>query len=154
MRLFRVMPASLTGLCVLVLSLSAFAAPAVAMGTATVRQSDGDTDVYHNVQIKVLHNALYVTTADGKGTIVISQAACSYQGQLMVCFATHAALVQSGTTKALDLKKGTIYANNTDDPQPMTLTTAKVPPHSIVLSMETDAGTYISLNGRVDKVVK
>src|SRR5277367_6321986 len=73
-------------------------APAGATGTATVRQSDGRVNVYQNVQLKVIHNALFVTTADGEGTLVIYRAACSYQGDLMVCFVTSATLVQAGKT--------------------------------------------------------
>ena len=62
-------------------------APASATGTVIVRQSDGHLNVYQNVQLKIIHDALFVTTADGEGTLVIHRAACSYQGDLLVCFA-------------------------------------------------------------------
>lgn len=125
-----------------------------ATGTMTIVQADGDRNVYDDVEIKVIHGALYMTSADGKGTLIIQRAACSYQGKLMVCFATNAALVQSGETSALDFKRGTVYANTTDDFQPMVMSSTKVPPHSIMLSFTTKRGTYISLSGRIDKVVK
>jgi hypothetical protein len=141
-------------LVALVASLAVGAAPAAAMGTVLIRQADGSTNTYHDVAIKVIHNALYMTTSDGHGTLVINRAACSYQGDLMVCFATSATLVQAGKTSAIDLKKGTIYVNSTNDPQQMLLSTTKVPPHSIVLSFSTNRGTYVSLSGRIDKVVK
>ncbi|HLY01508.1 MAG TPA: hypothetical protein VKR56_03325 [Candidatus Cybelea sp.] len=129
-------------------------APAAATGTATVRQSDGHVDVYQNVQLKVIHNALFVTTADGEGTLVIYRAACSYQGDLMVCFVTSATLVQAGKTSPLDFKRGTAYVNETDVPQPLALSTTKVPPHSIVLTFTTVRGTYVGITGRFDQVVK
>ena len=130
------------------------ASPAGAAGTVLIRQSSGQTNVYHGVAIKVIRNVLYMTTSDGKGTLVISRAACSYQGELMICFATGATLVQAGKTSAIDFRRGTLYVNSTDDPQQMALSTTKVPPHSILLSFSTDRGTYVSLSGRIDKVVK
>ncbi len=141
-------------LVALVASLALGAAPAAAMGTVLIRQADGETNTYNDVGIKVIHNALYMTTKDGKGTLVINRAACSYQGDLMICFATSATLVQAGKTSAIDLKHGTIYVNSTSEPQQLLLSTTKVPPHSILLSFSTDRGTYVSLSGRIDKVVK
>ncbi|MFY9632876.1 MAG: hypothetical protein WAJ94_14845 [Candidatus Cybelea sp.] len=130
------------------------AAPAGAAGTILIVHNDGNSDKYDGVQIKIIHNALYITSADGKGTIVINRAACSFQGKLLVCLTQTGALVQSGTTKSLDLKNGTLYVNSTDDPQQLVLSTAKVPAHGILLSFNTDLGTYVSLTGRIDKVVK
>jgi hypothetical protein len=72
----------------------------------------------------------------------------------MACFATNATLVQAGETSPLDFKRGTIYVNDTDDYQPLVMSTTKVPPHSILASFTTKRGTYVSLNGRIDKVVK
>jgi hypothetical protein len=125
-----------------------------AEGTITIQQSDGDTNVYHNVAIKVIHSALYLTSEDGKGTLVINRAACAYQGKVMVCLPTSAALVQSGKTSALDFQKGTVYLNSTDDEQQLSASTTKIAPHSVVLSFTTDRGTYVSLIGQIDKVVK
>jgi hypothetical protein len=130
------------------------ASPAGAAGTVMIRQSTGETNVYHDVGIKVIHGALYMTTRDGQGTLVINRAACSYQGPLMVCFATGATLVQAGKTRAVDFQKGTIYVNSTDEPAAMLLSTTKVPPHSLLLSFSTKRGTYVSLSGRIDKVLK
>jgi hypothetical protein len=130
------------------------AAPAGASGTILIVHNDGNADKYDGVQIKIIHDALYVTSADGKGTIVINRAACSFQGELLVCLTQTGALVQSGTTKSLDLRHGTLYVNSTDDPQQLALSTSKVPPHGILLSFNTDRGTYVTLTGRIDKVVK
>ena len=77
-----------------------------------------------------------------------------FQGELMVCFTQTGRLVQSGTTKSLDLKHGTLYVNSTDEPQQLALSSSKVPPHGILLSFNTDRGTYVTLTGRIDKVVK
>lgn len=142
---------------VAVLTLLAFGvctAGAYATGTVLIRQNDGDTNTYSDAEIKIIHSALYVTSEDGRGTLIINRAACTYQGQLMVCLPTNATLVQAGETSPLDFKSGTVYLNDTDDFQPMPRTTTKVPPHSIVLSFSTKRGTYVSVRGRIDKVVK
>jgi hypothetical protein len=124
---------------------------ASAKGTVTIAQADGHTDVYRDVVIKVIHGALYMTSADGRGTLVITRAACSYQAQLMVCIATNATLVQAGKTSPLDFSTGTLYLNATDAPQPLALSSAKVPAHGILLSFTTKRGTYVSLSGRIDR---
>ena len=142
------------GLPVLMAFLALSTLSAGARGTATIVQANGDTNVYDDVKIKVLNGALYMTTADGTGTMIINRAACSHQGKLMVCFATNAILVQNGKTSPLDFKSGTIYANDTDDFQPLVMSSQKVPPHSIMLSMTTKRGTYVSLSGRVDQTIK
>ncbi len=129
-------------------------APAQAMGTVTIQQPDGGRNTYRNVEIKIIHNALFVTSADGKGTLVINRAACAYQGEVLVCFVTSAALVQSGKTSALDFRNGTVYFNMTGEPQPLALSTMKVPAKGIVSSFTTDRGTYVNLVGSIDKVVK
>ncbi|MGA2760518.1 MAG: hypothetical protein ABSF08_09395, partial [Candidatus Cybelea sp.] len=85
---------------------------------------------------------------------VISRAACSHQGEVLVCLATNATLVQSGMTSPLDFQRGTVYVNNTDSPQQLVLSTTKVPAHGILVSLTTKIGTYIGLTGRIDKVVQ
>jgi len=132
-----------------------FSTPAArAMGTVTIQQADGGTNVYHDVVIKIINGALFMTSADGKGTLVIHKAACSYQGELMVCFATSATLVQAGQTSPLDFKDGTVYVNTTGDSQQLSMSTTKVPPHSVLVSFTTKRGTYVSVSGRIDKTVK
>jgi hypothetical protein len=138
----------------LVASLALSTLAAGATGTMTIVQANGHTNIYDDVEIKVVHGALYMTSADAKGTIVIDRAACSYQGKLMVCLATGATLIQAGETSPLDFKHGTVYLNDTDDYQSLVLSTTKVAPHSLLVSFTTKRGTYLSLNGRIDKVVK
>jgi hypothetical protein len=127
---------------------------AAAKGTMTIVQADGSTNTYPDVAIKVIHGALYMTSEDGKGTMVINRAACSHQAGVMVCYATSATLVQAGETSPLDFQAGTVYVNDTGDYQPLVMSTEKVPPHSIMLSFTTKRGTVVTLNGSIDKVVK
>ncbi|HTX59652.1 MAG TPA: hypothetical protein VMH02_08210, partial [Verrucomicrobiae bacterium] len=50
-------------------------APALASGTMRIQHYYGGANVYNGVGIKVIHDALYITSPDGKGTIVINRAA-------------------------------------------------------------------------------
>ena len=59
------------------------AAPALADGTVRVTQNDGTLQVYPNVSIRVVDKTLRVTSADGKGTLIVERAACSYTGELL-----------------------------------------------------------------------
>jgi hypothetical protein len=133
----------------------AWGAPAArATGTVRIQQSDGSVNTYDDVGIKIIHEALYVTSADGKGTLVINRAACGYQQQILVCLPTTVTLVQAGSVKKLDLKTGTLYLNLTGSDQPLVLSTTKIPPHGLLFTFSTDVGTYVTLSGTVDKVTK
>jgi hypothetical protein len=129
-------------------------APAGATGTITIHHSDGTLNSYNDVDVRVLSGSLFLTSEDGDGTIVVNRAACSYQGKIIVCLPTSAALVQDGASHALNLKSGTIYLNYDDAAQPLSRSSAKLPPHSILLALSTRNGTVISVRGRIDQVIK
>ncbi len=152
--LFRARVAICAGALALVAVFACGASPARAGGTAMIAQIDGSLDKYDNVSAAIIHKNLFVTTHDGRGTLVIQRAACAYQGQLMVCFPTAVTLVQAGGSKPLDLRDGTIYLNLTDSAQPLALSTTKVAAQSVLLSFTTKRGTYVSVSARLDKVVK
>lgn len=117
-------------------------------------QPDGTLETYTDVAIKIIHNALYVTSEDGKGTLIISRAACSYQGAIMVCLPTGVTLVQQGEARALNLTTGTVYLNLTHDNQTLWRSSQQMPPRSVILSLSTKRGTYVGLTGRIDSVTK
>jgi hypothetical protein len=129
-------------------------APALATGTLRKQESDGDVAVYNNVSVKVVHQSLRITSADGKGTLVINQAACSYVDQIQRCYPLKVSLEQGGVTKPIDLKNGTIYVNTTDSPQQMPLSSQMLEPKGVLLSLTTDIGTYVTMTGKVDGIVR
>ncbi len=133
---------------------AASSASAKATGTITIHHTDGTRDSYNDVDVRVFSGSLFLTSEDGDGTIVVDRAACSYQGKIIVCLPTSAALVQNGASRALNLKSGTIYLNYDDAPQPLSRSSAKLPPHSILLALSTRNGTVISVRGRIDQVIK
>ncbi len=133
---------------------AASSAAAEAAGTITIHHSDGTRDSYSDVDVRVFSGSLFLTSEDGDGTIVVDRAACSYQGKIIVCLPTSATLVQNGSSRALNLKSGTIYLNYDDASQPLSRSSAKLPPHSILLALSTRNGTVISVRGRIDQVIK
>lgn len=145
------------GLLTLVLAGAAVCAassPARATGTVTVQQSDGSVRSYPHSTIKLLDKMLSITTADGKGTLVVNRAACSFQSNVLVCLPTSVTLVQNGHSDPLDLSQGTLYVNPTGEKQQLPFSSTQIPPHGLVLSFRTKIGTYVNLTGTIDKGVK
>jgi hypothetical protein len=132
--------------------LLSIAAVARAEGTARIQQADGSVNTYHNVKIQIVNKTLTMTSADGKGTLMIYRAACAYQGQILACLPTGTSLIQGGTVSPIKLVSGTVYANMTDTPQNLANSSTQLPPHSILMALKTRRGTYVSLNGTIDKV--
>jgi hypothetical protein len=128
------------------------ASVARAEGTARIQQADGAVSTYHNVKIQLLNKTLTMTSPDGKGTLMIYRAACAYQGSLLVCLPTGTTLIQGGTVSPIKLVSGTVYANMTDTPQNLSNSSTQLPPHGILMALKTERGTYVSLNGTIDKV--
>jgi len=139
---------------VFLLFLAATPSTARAIGTILIQQSDGDANTYKDVEFKVFAGTMFLTSDDGDGTIVISKAACSYQGQIIVCLPTSIALVQDGESSALRLRNGTIYLNYTDSDQPLTMSSRKIHAHSAMVSFTTRGGTYVNAVGRLDQVIR
>ena len=129
-------------------------APSLAKGTIRIQHSNGDTNVYQNVGITVVHRTLRITSADGKGTLIVSQAACSYAGKLERCSPERVTLEQGGATKPINISSGTIYVNPTDDTQTLSLSSTQLPPHGILLIIRTKIDTYISMSGQIDGLVR
>jgi hypothetical protein len=130
------------------------AAGARAQGTLTIQHKDQNADTYERVAVKVINNTLNITSEDGQGTLIITQAACAYQGQIKVCLPTAVSLVQAGGVHELDLRRGTLYVNMTDSMQWLPHSTQQLPPRGIVMSLLSGKGTYINLVGKIDKAAK
>ncbi len=130
------------------------AAVARAAGTLQINHSDGSVNTYEGVTINVFSGSLFLTTADGKGTLVVNRSACSYQAKIIVCLPNSVILVQKGKSNALSLTTGTVYLNYTDAPQPLTRSSAKLPAHAAMVSFTTGNGTYVNLLGTLDQVIR
>ena len=140
----------LLGFTALVCALAALVSVAEAKGTVRVQQSDGAIQVYSDVGIRIVGQTLRLTSADGKGTLVITKAACSFQGDLMVCLPYSAELDQNGQLQTLDFHRGTVYLNQTGAKLNLPLSSTVVPPNGVVGSLTSQRGTIISITGVID----
>lgn len=129
-------------------------ATAGATGTLSIHRSTGSSSSYNDIEIKVFSGSLFLTSNDGRGTIVITRAACSYQGKILVCYPLFAALVQGGESSALNLKSGTIYFNDTNEDQQLSSSTRKLPANSIMAALSLRDGTLINAQGQMDEVIR
>jgi hypothetical protein len=130
------------------------AAAAYAKGTVRVQQSSGSMQVYRDVTIRIAQKALRVTTADGKGTLIIDKAACSFTGEIQTCLPYSIKLDQGGSVQPLDFERGTVYVNLTSAKQQLPYSSTQLPPQGILLSLRTKIGTIVNLTGEIDQVTK
>jgi hypothetical protein len=126
--------------------------PAAAKGTVRVQQANGSVSVYSGVSIRVANKTLRVTSADGKGTLIIDKAACFSDGQLERCLPYSIQLSQNGKTHPLDFKTGTVYVNLTATKQQLPMSSTQIPPKGILMALQTKIGTYVSLSGTIDEM--
>jgi hypothetical protein len=125
-----------------------------ATGTARIQQRDGAVQTYRDVRIRIADKSMSITSSDGKGTIVISKAACSTIGELVRCLPYEAVLDQGGGTKPIAMQTGTVWLNPSGAKQQLPQSSMQLPPRGVLLSIRTKAGTYFSLDGTVDEVKK
>ena len=128
--------------------------PAYATGTMHIQQPNGSTQVYENVKIRVSEQKLRITSADGKGTLIISKAACNFVQKLMVCLPYTLTLAQKGKSTPLDFYNGTVYINTGDVNAALPHSSTQVPPNGVVFAMTSKIGTIITLTGKLDEVSK
>jgi hypothetical protein len=130
------------------------AAPARATGTVVIQQPNGNLKVYKNAFVRVKDYAMAITSADGNGMLVIGKASCTQVGQLLRCLPYDATLDQYGDTYHIPLASGTVWLNPTHQAQSLPYSSARLQPRGVLMSVHTKAGTYVSLSGTVDEVVK
>lgn len=137
---------------VAVLALLAALSPAsmvLAKGTVVVQQADGSKQSYPNSTLRIVGKTLRLTSADRKGTLIITDAACSYVGKLLQCLPYAATLQQNGT-HTIALQRGMIYINPTGETQRLKYSSTQIPPHGVLAIVRSVAGTYVSVSGTLD----
>lgn len=127
---------------------------ASAKGVTRIQQSDGTVQYYPDSRIafKKDDRTLKITSADGKGAMIIDDAACSYVNALYRCYLTSVSyMAADGQKHPIDFERGTAYANLTSERLTLPFSSRSVPPDGVIISMKTKRGTYISVTGTVDK---
>lgn len=136
----------------LVVLACALGAPTVAYasGSARIQQSNGDVRTYQNVHIAVENKQMSVTSADRVGKLVFQKAACEAVGKLIRCYPYSAVLYQHGQRREVHIDRGTAWLNPSANAAQLPRSSTQIPPHGVVMSILTKAGTYVSLTGTVD----
>lgn len=131
----------------------ALASVASAKGVTRIQQADGTVQYYPDSRIvfKKDDRTLKIASADGKGVMIIEQAACSYVDQLYRCYLTQVSYQGVHGLHPIDFERGTAYANLTSDKLTLPFSSKTVPPDGVIISMKTRRGTYVSVQGTVDK---
>lgn len=127
---------------------------ASAKGVTRIQQANGVVQYYPDSRItyKKDDRTLKITSADGKGVMIVDQAACSYVNTLYRCYLTSVSYIGAdGQKHAIDFERGTAYANLTADTLTLPYSSKTVPPDGVIISMKTMRGTYISVTGTIDK---
>ena len=93
-----------------------------------------------------------LTSSDGVGTLVIGKAACSKVSALIRCLPYDATLYQNGEKLHFELASGTVWLNPTTTEQPLSYTSAHIPPRGVLMAVSTKNGQTVSLTGTVDEV--
>ncbi len=125
-----------------------------ATGTARIQQADGNVKTYSNVRINIAQQKMSITSSDGKGTLVISKAACSMIGKMIRCYPYAATLEQGGTARPITVVNATVWLNPSGESQQLPRSSMHLPPRGVLLSLQTKAGTYVSLSGTADELKK
>lgn len=142
--------AGVGALFALILALST--AEATATGTARIEHPDGTVSTYSNVRIVIWNESMALTSSDGRGTVVLGKASCTKTDALIRCLPWDATLFQHGEKIHIPLRSGTVWLNPTQAYQQLTDSSTHIPPHGVILAIETKHGTYVTLTGVIDEV--
>ena len=127
---------------------------ASADGTLRVQQRDGSVKIYQNVRIAIDNETMTITSKDKKGSIVLGKAACTKLDVLVRCYPYDATLHQHGESQQIALASGTVWVNPGSSVEQLSHSTTQLPPRGVLMTVQTKAGTYVSLTGVVDEVKK
>jgi hypothetical protein len=111
-----------------------------ATGTVSVRQANGSVKTYKNVKIRMNGSNLAVTSADGKGVLVVGKDACTRSGATTQCLPYDAVLTQYDELYHVPIVSGTLSVNQSS--------------RSVTMKFKTKAHTQVSLTGTIDEMQK
>jgi hypothetical protein len=128
----------------------ACAGAAHAEGMTTVTQSDGSTQTYAHVRMRLDGTKLFLTSPNGKDVLEITTGACSFPMSVERCLPYDTVLHRDGHAHPIALIRGALYFNTTTDVQHLPHSTQVLAPGNVVVHLHTMRGTLISAQGRLD----
>ncbi|HTV92246.1 MAG TPA: hypothetical protein VMG98_05985 [Verrucomicrobiae bacterium] len=123
-----------------------------ANGVVRVQQSDGSVREYPQTAMRWTGQTLWLHSADGKGVLEITTAACSYAVNLVRCLPYAITLHQNGAKRSIAVAHGTIYMNFSTEAHRVPYSSESLAAHHLLVAIRTQHGTYITVRGHVDEV--
>ena len=120
-----------------------------AKGLVKVQQADGSIQNYPDSTLYVVGRTLKITTADKKGTLIVTDAACSLVDKLLRCLPYAVVLKQNGTFP-IAITGGSIYFNPTREKQSLKYSSMQIAPNGVLAVMRSQHGTYVTISGQLD----
>jgi hypothetical protein len=130
----------------------ALGSPAWANGVVRVQQTDGSVRQYPQTAMRWNGQTLWLHSADGKGVLEITTAACSDADNLVRCLPYAITLHQSGAKRPIAVEHGTIYMNFSSEAHRVPYSSELLGAHHLLVAVRTQHGTYITVRGNVDEV--
>jgi hypothetical protein len=130
----------------------ALGSPAWANGLVKVQQSDGSVREYPQTAMRWNGQTLWLHSADGKGVLEITTAACSDANNLVRCLPYAITLHQAGAKRPIAVQRGTIYMNFSSEGHHVPYSSELLRAHHLLVAIRTKHGTYITVRGDVDEV--
>jgi hypothetical protein len=126
---------------------------AQARGSVRIQHVDGKVDTYRDVHMNLHGNKLRIATADGVGTLIVSQAACTLVNGMQRCLPYALVLSQHGDHTIM-FDHGAVYLNTSGESHQLPHSSKTVPANGVLALLKTRRGTYISISGELDGVSK
>ena len=120
-----------------------------AKGLVKVQQADGSVQNYPDSTLYVAGKTLKITTADKKGTLVVTDAACTLADKLLKCLPYAVVLKQNGTYP-IAITGGSIYFNPTHETQTLKYSSMQIQPNGVLGVFRSEHGTYVTISGKLD----
>ena len=151
MSIRRIRYALLASVAVLGIALAA-GNVANAEGQTDVQQSDGSSQTYRHVHMRLDGRTLFLSSPDRKDVLEVSSDACSYAGDVQRCLPFATTLHRHGRTHTIALSRGTVYLNLGSDVAHLPHSSRALGPHQVLVHLHTRRGTFISAQGTLDGV--
>ena len=127
-----------------------FASPALAEGELTVEYSNGDVEVFSDVEISNTETVLYIKGQETGSILLITKNECDKEGELFVCQKARVGLQSYGVLEELKVEQIFLFINGTNEPQDILGSTITLSPNTVLLEFATDVDSFVSGFGTID----
>jgi hypothetical protein len=121
-----------------------------ASGLVSVQQSDGSTQNYERVRMKLVGRTLFLSSPNRKDVLEIVTDACSYPAGVERCLPYATTLHSGNRPHLIPMDRGAVYLNLTSDVEHLPHSSQTLQPQHVIVHLHTMRGTFISANGRLD----